>query len=361
MSAPTLFYDVDMDENNKCWFVHAFYPALISYDLNTKQSSVEEVLPYCGNGRAAYGPIKKIENKVYIAPRCSDKLLIYDTENKNLQIIALEIDSIKEEGLYNLFSSIYVDENEVFLFPGRYPAIVKYNVLTDAIEYIDDWYNADRTLWHNKQLVIFGSASVKGSEVYLPCWQKAEYYVFSLIDDSIKICKTKYSSGMSSLTFMEKEMLCSFKSNDIIYKLNSDKEVIFESSGYSGVSKISAWGDMVFVFPMKGGNISMYSNSSNSWKHLETMNAGFEEVGKQYQIYDCNFLGVIEIGKYVLLASNYDGKLILLDMENKIIEKHKIVLSKKNLNDIFKTLYREINYENDEINLQNLIEFMDEI
>lgn len=73
----------------------------------------------------------ELKNKIYVMPRNAQHLLII--EDKKIRKITL-----KEQLMHTgAFCSYWYNENYIFLFPFRYPQVIRFHIQTEQIDYID--------------------------------------------------------------------------------------------------------------------------------------------------------------------------------------------------------------------------------
>ena len=70
-------------------------------------------------------------NRIYIMPRNAMHFLII--ENKKIRKIQLREQVLMGDAFY----SYYCDEKYIFLFPFRYPQVIRFTIKTEKIEYIE--------------------------------------------------------------------------------------------------------------------------------------------------------------------------------------------------------------------------------
>ena len=84
---------------------------------------------YSGGGY--YMRAVEMGNRIYIMPRNAMHFLII--ENKKIRKIQLRERALRGDAFY----SYYCDEKYIFLFPFRYPQVIRFTIKTEKIEYIE--------------------------------------------------------------------------------------------------------------------------------------------------------------------------------------------------------------------------------
>ena len=324
---PFSFFDIEVCDKT-AWFVSAYYPALFSYNLISKDCEMETMLPTTDGILAnSYGPIIKYENLLVIVPRCLPWILLYDIDSKRSEKIEINIDLLKEKGRYNLFSSAYLHNGYVYVFPGRYPAIVKLSIQTKTIEYINDWYIEIQGKLQNENYVLFRNPVRKGNIVFLP-GQSGMFMSFDMTCDKYELSYCKNEEIISAIDFVEGKMICSYRDKNFI---TVDDVMVSNGSDYNGVDSIVVNGNDIYVFPIVGGCVQKYNLSNREWRSIyELPNASLLNYFR-YKVYDCNFLSVKKIGDRIFFSSVYDGKMIILDIQNDTTEVHELFADDREL------------------------------
>ncbi|SEJ88054.1 CDP-Glycerol:Poly(glycerophosphate) glycerophosphotransferase [Propionispira arboris] len=135
------FSDIESD-GEKTWFIPSLLNGLFELDLVTGKLNFLALFPNeILNDRYKHILIKKIKNRLLIAPWYSSVLMEYDLIENTFREITLQI----TKNLYPAFGEVFriigmvQYKNYVFLF-GLQQAIVRYNLNTRKCEYYTKWF-----------------------------------------------------------------------------------------------------------------------------------------------------------------------------------------------------------------------------
>ncbi|MDE5697320.1 MAG: hypothetical protein K2I96_07925 [Lachnospiraceae bacterium] len=135
-------YDM-VEENGIIWFWWFNANGLCQFDSATK--SVDIIAQYenaPNEKRDLYRAIKKIGNKLVLAPRAAKEIAIYDMELKEMRYLGLaDVQDCRKEKYdenYKFVVSLR-HRNTVYLLGYRYPAIVKIDLETSKVTYLTAW------------------------------------------------------------------------------------------------------------------------------------------------------------------------------------------------------------------------------
>ncbi len=134
-----------------------------------------------------YSVVLEIDQKLYVCPRNAQHILVIDGEGKKRKI-ELEHTGVKTSA-FNWAAS---DGRYIILFPVKYPAIVKYDTLTEKIKYFTD--DIDMFLDDDGSMKIGGGAW-KGEKVYLPSTIDRRVYVLDQESDKAAVRKLPFQTS----------------------------------------------------------------------------------------------------------------------------------------------------------------------
>lgn len=155
------------------------------YQIDLKDGSIERVMTLPGTPDHIWGcyyGIKKVQNKIIMAPYNTEDIYIYDTDKKQgtKMVLSEAKDNIK------LFDEIVEYKGVAFLLPGRYPALVRVDMDTlEVCEYKECVKTFQR---ENKEEHMFQWAYfVKGEYLYLAGMNESRILIFNMEDGSYEI------------------------------------------------------------------------------------------------------------------------------------------------------------------------------
>lgn len=135
-------YDM-VEENGIIWFWWFNANGLCQFDSATKRVDIIARYENAPNEkRDLYRAIKKIGNKLVLAPRAAKEIAIYDMNLKEMQYLSLaDVKDCRKEKYdenYKFVVSLK-HKNTIYLLGYRYPAIVKIDIETLKVTYLTAW------------------------------------------------------------------------------------------------------------------------------------------------------------------------------------------------------------------------------
>lgn len=179
----------------------------------------------------------EIGDKIYVLPCNAQNLLII----KNKEIKKVEFEK-QISGRWAFFDCCY-DEQYIFMFPQQYPRLIRFDVVTEEIQYIDgikQFYIREK----NEKLLMGGRCFTYGNEIVLA----------SPVDDEFLF----------------------------IDKVTLDVRCVSSHSPYNlGVSGIvpDPYGDELWLMPMNGATIICWNPKTGEIKEYDNLPEGFQSNG----------------------------------------------------------------------------------
>lgn len=127
-----------------------------------------------------YSVVLEIGQKLYVCPLNVQHILVIDHKGKRKKI---ELKQIGEQA--DSFSWAVHDEDGrfIYLLPLKYPAIVKYDTITEEVEYFTDYIDL---FMDENETVRFGGG----------LWVRKKLYFFSLIDNRMYVLDTESGKAL---------------------------------------------------------------------------------------------------------------------------------------------------------------------
>lgn len=255
---PSAFY-VD---GNDVWFVHGKMNILMRYNINEDYTYIADKIPeepfFKEN---SFRGIYKWKNKIFLIPCWAREIAIYDTLNKKFAKISLQ--HIGKYYQKILFCKAYAFDNYLYCIPYCYEAIIKINMDSLELQYIDI----------TKVLGI-------QEKIYINDAIKIEDEVAAVIPDTDKI---------------------------LLFDLKTDNLRIFSEESGRQYTHLTGLNDEFYIYDKKENVITK--------RHKDF-------TGKEKNVISVIFKNVIlsNFGsRYILLDSNYDGRMMVIDEEGTII------------------------------------------
>lgn len=336
------FFDITV-HGDQAWFCNYAYAAICRMDLRSHEIDLEAFIPDQGGGFTdLYGPIAYYKGNLILAPRCSDRILLYNLSQKIFREIPVSMDTIEKEQRYKLFMDIAIVGNTAYLLPCRYPAVIKLDMDTLKITYYDDWYQELKKSIYEPQRFIFGRAAVRNEhECVFPVWQdgllmqfdlKTGRYMMHRIYDS----HTPFSAGV----FDGEDYWVALRNKNIIIKWEQKSRVIMfdrfpddcEIPSDRGFVSLMCIGEEIIAVPQYGsGNmivaIDRRTGIPRKVKDILTKPVKCLEKSVFGQ-------GLLLCSKKIsenelIVFSNFDGKTLKIDLKNRESKEIETVLKKE--------------------------------
>lgn len=116
-----------------------------------------------------YGLVIEINQKLYMCPINAQHILMIDGDGKRKKIELKQIG--KEAASFNWAAAF---GQYIILFPLKYPAMVKYDTLTEEVQYFTDCIDK---FWDADRVFKVGGGCTKGGKMYLPSMPDSRMYV----------------------------------------------------------------------------------------------------------------------------------------------------------------------------------------
>jgi hypothetical protein len=301
------------------WFVQGMCPILYFYDIKINEITKAEAIQIGESyGEGLFSQIYNLENKLYLVPNNSKKIVIYSIYNNTFEYIDILDFS------YNMYINCYELRGYLYFIPYRAKKMIKLSI-TDKndIEYIDMNYN-------DREDNCINSACRKGNIVYGALWEKNEIVEIDLDTLQVKCIKVNYDYEFSQIE----------KYRDLFYLYDmKNKKIIVFSEKFDEIVNEKYIGYKICNFKIKkDGSIILDSGETND---VIFINSDFERVKK---IEISKYTDFIDVGKYqfnvwdeykdVMLGIGKNGILYKYYNFNEKIEKQDIKINKKMYNQL---------------------------
>lgn len=144
--------------NNQLWFFLAKGNGLCRMNLDT--GDIKYIISIPGeaiSGTFLYQDIKHYGHQLILIPRNAMEIAVYDMDTKKILKVPVHTEHLKYKDYFRKFgkfhSALVVDE-WIYFVPLRFPAIVKMNMKTFEVLYLEDWirdilpyYRVDRAFF----------------------------------------------------------------------------------------------------------------------------------------------------------------------------------------------------------------------
>lgn len=359
------FMDVTIHKN-KAWVCDMFFNALFQIDLATLKLKLLAILPSeYEYGHGQYGPIEYYDNKLIIAPKSADRILIYDLKCDSY--IEIPIREYVKESFDILFFNSYIYENCLFLFPGKNRSILKLNLQTHEIKTIDGWYEEIKKDIKENRIIFFDLLELSNGLILLTCWQSGKALKFNMKTDEFEIIIFSGLGALSGCAGRDSELWLlerDFKSLSF-YNQSNLKKIQVSLPDYqsnTGFRKIFLYNNQAFLFPLYGNMIiklDLETGEKECVKKLKMEYVSTNEIPKWSftNMTCCKKINSSE----VLYYSVFEGKIVKYNMSTNMFFEKSADLDEEDYYTLQKYLYKKmfnrIEYE-ENVGLEQYMDFI---
>ena len=322
------FYDAVAD-GNIIWVVDQYHNALEKINIQEQKISLAALLPVFKDTkdiRNQYGGICNDDDRLIIIPRNSTHILIYDVITGVFKDIQINSDYISKGKGYNLFGSPVIYKETLYLIPGTYSKIVKINLKSLEITYIDYGYEKIFPTLKSPNRVVISHGLIVDNILYLTCWQSMEILKLDL--DTGKIHEEKVSvieDGISYLIYDGVFFFTSLRDHPWILKLDDELKQVEcvkiqkTKKNYefkSGIRFLIDADRHMYIVPEFGNAILRFEKSSETIKKVWEMPLETPEELLGLQVIKTSVLCAKRMTeKKVILCSLQDATVLILDTD----------------------------------------------
>lgn len=287
-----LSYEFFVEEESKYWFSAFDHNGLYCRDIETQEISFLGIIPgELEYQFRLYSSIFKVGQKIILVPHNASGIAVYDIGYKKFSKINLK--AVSEFGEYKIameqhkFWVATLYNNEIFMMPCNYPAMVILNVETSQLIYITDFVKKlDKNCLINQPYIT--QIKVENEMAYCSC---------GCINAIVQINLQTYASEI------------------IIVPSSSD--------GYCGIIKLS---DDFWLAPVMSGGVVKYCSETNKVVEYNDYPNGFECPAVPFQKiyrYNNSLLLLPALANQFVLLNIKTGKMQKIEIISDIISREK--------------------------------------
>lgn len=363
------FYNIAFD-GEYGWFCDVYTNTLCRINTDTASITIEAMIPFDRNNRPfQYGFIAKVGGILVLAPRSSFAVLLYDIMDKTFRRIELETKTIDKVEAYNLFCGVKIYGSNVYLIPGRFPGIVRLNLVSMEVTYLNDWYEPLKKKIHgfDSKRVMFARCNCRvGNKLYLPCWQGNIVMVFDLERESCSFLElSTYNGNLSSICIIDnKAWLASGSSNIIVRADREGKEIdriTLEGIKDTSIAFLAKCGQLLYVVPTYGDSLICLDLETEEYKKVCDLLVEAVNVPEKLVIAKTNMLSCVKDDRErIWMYSIFDGKIYRcgsdgnVDIYDAVLEKQEDE-RKRNIYHLKAQMSENILIENDQCSLEEFL------
>ncbi|MBQ4521889.1 MAG: hypothetical protein IJA10_02925 [Lachnospiraceae bacterium] len=353
---------------NDGWVCNMFCSALFHVDLTTLEMTLETILPAENEcGFKQYGPISYYKEKLIIAPLNGKDILIYDLKKKTIDCLQLDTGKIVAEEYVFLKIVLY---NEVaFFVPLVGHCIVKLDLNTNEMEYLDDWFGeVERESGLEERNAIFSDVYDNGDgNIWLTSWQGNLVMEFNMNTNQYKLHSISGLEALSSVVVTENNMMLTERDFSTLSLYSFDgicSKMQIDYPGFVsrwGIGKLHLYGEYVFLFPLFANMILKYNRITGEVQCAKELNVQGKENSnvislKRYVMKCCERINEEEVIYY----SIPDSKIVKFNMKTCVAEELYTSIKEEEQEYLKSRLleksFLEGNYEKESLRLDSFIE-----
>ncbi|MBD5529279.1 MAG: hypothetical protein HDR02_12880 [Lachnospiraceae bacterium] len=366
------FHDIAVHEN-RAWFCNIGYNALFQMDILTGKLKLLDFFPDDNFERLElYAPIAYLDNKLYIGPRNGDHILIYDLEKSSFTTMDIDFEKYGEKNNYNIFSHVEVIHKKVYFFPGRFRAIVELDPVSQAISYIDNWYEelSEGFFEQEDKRIIFQNIHIDAAgNCILPCWKSQETVILNVCSREYEILRPMQKSNVSLSDAVEIEgnIIFSYKDERGVGDYKSKNLVALNDAElkYTQGLFLAAYKGWLYIVPMYGNAVVRCLSTTGTKEYIYRFPESISPAA-EWIPYKNNslFQKVIENNRLAIF-SVFDEKFIIVEMETGQVQNLEICLDDEDKRKIQNYLYTFMSantiYETECFDLKDFIAIIDTV
>ena len=333
----TLAFENIVKVNKDYWFTSIGYNALFKLEEGENKAEFIGCFNKEKDLERLYLDIVHYQNKLFFVPFKADSIAVYFIDTKEFRYIQIELPIDKEqEGVKysdnSKFTFASVNGNNLYLFPGTYPAIIKLNMDSYETEYLYEPINKLGKWIVDTKSVYFRTGIVQGNIVKMWCEPAKAVVEFDMLGKDIKICaqlpnKDKYIEIVSDGEFY---WLIPREKEAKLLKLSGDYRIIDsiklpEGKGEEAVSYIRGFclEDYLWIIPAAAKHVVKVSLKDSSME-IETIFDNIELETAEEASIDWRFLCAKQIEDEVIVFNNFSQELIRYYTNDNVIRRSQI-------------------------------------
>lgn len=323
--------------DGKIWFYDLYNDAVASLDLETGETCVESFLPVSAEDDShwRYGCIGLYRDKLILSPRNEKKILIYDMKKKSFKEILFDISKFENEEIRNLFAGVVIEGDMAYFLPGRYSSIIKLNLVTYELTYLDGWYSYAEPIISDTSKVLFTNVCQTGTDIYLPFWQGNKVLYFNLKNESCQWIHIAAEGFEAADVAAEGDTIWASDKNRpriIKHNLATGDEIVIEVDGNltrfeGGIYGLHLFGKWLYVLPLAGDAIVRIGTESLRQERFMGVTAKKIPELKQIDVINTNFICHRQEGNLLYLYSCLDAKIKAINLSTESAREYPAVLS----------------------------------
>ena len=341
------------------WFTEISHNGLYKIDKKTMMAEFVGCFEGEKDTNRLFLDIVRYKNILVFVPFKANAIAIYDIETNRFSKIEIK-ESFANKGLvsYNAdckcsFATVY--NESVYIFPVTYPAIIKLNMESYQIEYLEKPILELRNWNIGKKGSYFRKGYKLNDSIVVWCNAICSLLRFDVLKESFEMClQLEACDDYIEAVCGEKEYWLIPKTDGKVIRLSEDYEVIAKISlpkakVTEGISYLQGvcMRKYLWVFPGVASQVVKICKENNSAEPSMEFNGNNPE---QFQVErtDWKFFFAKKLDDKIVAFNNFSGELIFYDCKRELVEKYRI-LTNINIRESKETLFSALKLPNDNI------------
>lgn len=164
-------------ENDSIWFISFFYNCLCKYNIKNRKLEEFIEIPLSNIKHGSFYNLKKVNEILVIVPARGRNIYFYNIEKRNFSNV-----NFKDIGTEEIkFQTCAVWKNYIYIFPVSYPYILKIELKSQKVEYINNKLIFEM---FNRNLLMFMLQEVQvKNKIYLLFYNSNKIFEFDMNTD----------------------------------------------------------------------------------------------------------------------------------------------------------------------------------
>lgn len=304
---------VEKDED--IWFPNLNFNALIKINKESGKIQIIDKFPnYKVQEGWLYIAVYMFEQKLVFVPNSSREIVSYDMKTGKFISVPLNLDIVGRMGGY--FLSAYAYKNFVYMFPAWTKYIVRFDVVNNAITYLDLGLSIALKRLPEVSVCFIKEFEIIGHKIYIPFAMLNAIAIFDLEREQLEIKYLNIIGGCSTIKYLEGCFYLASTKENKIYRWNEKKNeiIIYDDFPLEFISKNYVFSCSYFI----ANKIFFMPLESNM---ITSLNLQTGEVGCERKIVNVNrepwntYFVKRENDKIISMTAD-TSKLCLLEYEN---------------------------------------------
>lgn len=213
------------------WLANLYFNALIKINKSSGQIQLIEKFPnYDIYQGWLYSTVFHVDGYLVFIPNTSEEILVYHLKTQRFQSMVLDGKKIGTKKTY--FVNAYVYNHYIYLFPTGAKCIVRYDVSTHSVKYLENRLSALIRTWPETRYCFYQQFEVIDTKIYVPFLDLNAVAVFDLEDESVEIRHLEIEGGCSTIKYVGGFFYLASWSVPQIYRWNIEKDEIKTYDGF---------------------------------------------------------------------------------------------------------------------------------